>query len=108
MTEDTDRLIKNGTRVELNDGVAPAAQGQRGVVTSHRWSAIDQEVLNVIQMDDPDWGVKFSSGYSHGLDTLAVGTHCCELIEGANEQENLFDGLALREKLREDYSKSNG
>lgn len=102
MREKTDQLVKNGTRVELNDGVAPAAQGQRGVVTSHRWSAIGQEVLNVIQMDDPDWGVKYSSGYSPGLDTLAVGTHCCELIDGATEQESLFDGLVLRERLREE------
>jgi len=99
-----DWLIKNGTRVRLNDGVAAAAQGQTGVVKDHRWSAVEQAVLNVVQMDDPDWGVKFSSGYSPGIETLAVETHCCEMLD---RESNLFDGRQLREKLRAEDLKAH-
>lgn len=97
--ERVDKLVKVGTRVELNEGVAPAAQGQRGLVISHKWASIDQQVVNIVKMDDPDWGPKYSSGYVGKCETLGVGTHCCHLLGGAGE-EVLFPSASIASQLR--------
>lgn len=97
-------IIKTGTRVRLNDGVAPAAQGQEGLVISHRWSSIDQEIVNVVKMDDPDWGPKYSSGYAGPTPELGVSTACCDIL-GLDPDDALIEGEHLQAKHRKEERK---
>lgn len=95
-------IIKTGTRVRLNDGVAPATQGQEGLVIEHRWSSCDQQILNVVKMDDPDWGPKFSGGYKGPCETLGVSAACCDIL-GPDPKDALIEGEHLQAELRDKY-----
>ena len=96
-------VIKVGTRVELNSGVANQCQGQRGEVTGHRWSTCSWAVLNIVKMDDPTWngklGPKSGRGWSE-VKTLGVGTHCCNLLDGAGTAA-MFPARDILEEMKE-------